>query len=299
MRPGIVLLLALVAALVAAPSARAEDPEFVGWTALLPDAPLAYEPSSEDDCAAGRLPCVDAVIREMERRYARLAAACDHDAIFALTYLRTTEEYRRAVVEPGFFEDPSFVNHEDVVFARYYFDAFDAWHGGDTAATPPAWRIAFRAAERQELPASGNMLLGVAAHVLRDLPFVLAGIGLTEPDGTSRKADHERVNEFLNRVEDDLVPEIAARFDPTADDAELPTTVDDFASFQAIPTWREIAWRHAELLVSAATPLQRQLVEAQIETFAATQIEILRRALAYPLWESSAKRDAYCAAQSA
>src|SRR3712207_26630 len=109
-------MLALVAALLAPASAHAEDPPFLGWSALLPNLTLPYEPSSENDCAAGRLQCVDWVIREMEHRYGRLAAACDHDAIFSLTYLRPTEEYRRAVVEPDFFSDPRFVNHEDVVF---------------------------------------------------------------------------------------------------------------------------------------------------------------------------------------
>jgi hypothetical protein len=35
---------------------------------------------------------------------------------------------------------------------------------------------------------SGDLLLGISAHVNRDLPFVLASLGLVAPDGTSRKA---------------------------------------------------------------------------------------------------------------
>ena len=42
-----------------------------------------------------------------------LADSCDHDGIFALAYLRTTEEYRRTIEDPTFFEDTAFVNHED------------------------------------------------------------------------------------------------------------------------------------------------------------------------------------------
>ena len=41
----------------------------------------------------------------MTRRFEPLASSCDHDAIFALTYLRVTEEYRRTVESPTFFDD--------------------------------------------------------------------------------------------------------------------------------------------------------------------------------------------------
>ena len=288
-------LVALVFLLTAG-AARAEDPLFLGWTTLAPALTTEYDPSSENDCAAGRTRCVDAVIREMERRFRPLAGSCDHDAIFSLTYLRTTEEYRRAIEDPAFFEDTRFVNHEDVVFARYYFEAYDDWSAGRLAAVPQAWAIAFRAADQRAVSAAGNVVLGINAHVQRDLPFVLAAIGMVKPDGSSRKPDHDQVNVFLNRVADDLYPEIARRFDPTIDDSELPGTADNFAAFQVIPTWREIAWRNAERLVSAPSAEARARVAAEIEAYAASQAETLRASYQYGLLGSSAARDAYCAA---
>ena len=51
--------------LITAGAARAEDPPYVGWSALLPGMTMEFEPSSENDCTAGRTRCVDAVIREM------------------------------------------------------------------------------------------------------------------------------------------------------------------------------------------------------------------------------------------
>ena len=280
--------------LITAGAARAEDPPYVGWSALLPGMTMEFEPSSENDCTAGRTRCVDAVIREMQRRFEPLAESCDHDSIFALAYLRTTEEYRRTIEDPTFFEDTAFVNHEDVVFARLYFDAFDAWHSSRREAVPPAWAIAFQAAADQSMPASGNLSLGINAHVQRDLPFALAAIGLVKPDGSSRKPDHDRVNEFLNRVTDDLYAEIARRFDPTIDDGDLPGTADDAALFQIIPTWREIAWRNAERLVSANSDEERAEVAASIEGYAASQAETIRLAQGYGPVQSSAARDAYC-----
>jgi hypothetical protein len=280
--------------LVTAGAARAEDPPYVGWTELLPGLTTDFEPSSENDCTAGRTNCVDAVIREMRRRFDPLAESCDHDSIFALAYLRTTEEYRRTIEDPTFFEDTAFVNHEDAVFAGLYFDAFDAWHKGRREDVPRAWAIAFQAAADRSMPASGNLSLGINAHVQRDLPFALAAIGLVKPDGTSRKPDHDRVNEFLNRVTDDLYAEIAQRFDPTIDDSDLPGTTDDFAVFQIIPTWREIAWRNAERLVSASSDEERADVAASIEAYAASQAETIRQAQGYGPLQNSAARDAYC-----
>jgi hypothetical protein len=291
-RLGTLLALLCLAAPVAA---RAEDPPFVGWTALLPGLTTDYQPSSDNDCAAGRTRCVDAVVREMQRRFARLATACDHDAIFSLTYLRTTEEYRRTINDPTFFEDTRFVNHEDAVFARYYFEAYDNWDAGRRAAVPQAWAIAFGAADQRAVSAAGNLALGINAHVQRDLPFVLASIGMVKPDGSGRKPDHDRVNEFLNRVADELYPEIARRFDPTIDDGELPGTADNLAAFQIIPAWREIAWRNAERLVAAPSAQARAQVAADIEAYAASQAQTLRSAYQYGPLGSSAARDAYCA----
>jgi hypothetical protein len=290
----LVAVLFIAAAMLPA-AAHADDPPHVGWTDLLPGFTIAYDPSSSNDCTAGRTRCVDAVIREMTRRFNPLAASCDHDSVFALAYLRTTEEYRRTVEDPTFFDDTAFVNHEDVVFARLYFDAYDAWHGGRTGQVPPAWAIAFRAAQDGAVSANGNLSLGINAHVQRDLPIALATIGLVKPDGSSRKPDHDSVNQILNRVSNDLYAEIARRFDPTIDDANLPGTVDDIAVFQLIPTWREVAWRNAERLASAATPEERARVVDSIEAYAASQAESIRRATAYPLGQGRAERDAYCA----
>ncbi|HKH19243.1 MAG TPA: DUF5995 family protein [Solirubrobacteraceae bacterium] len=294
--PRLLAVVPLVAAalLLGPGAARADDPPYLGWSELLPGLTEEFVPSSENDCTAGRTRCVDAVIREMRRRFDPLAASCDHDSIFALAYLRTTEEYRRTIEDPNFFDDTAFVNHEDAVFARYYFDAFDAWRAGRHAAVPPAWASAFRAAADHAMPASGNLSLGINAHVQRDLPFALAGIGLVKPDGSSRKPDHDRVNRFLNRVTDDLYAEIARRFDPTIDDSDLPGTGDDAALFQIIPTWREIAWRNAERLVSAGSAQARAEVAASIEAYAASQAEAIRWTTAYGPLRNSAARDAYC-----
>jgi Family of unknown function (DUF5995) len=290
-------LVAVVAAVAFAvpAAAAAEDAPFIGWSALLPGLSFQYDPASPDDCSAGRIQCVDKTIREMTRRSDALASTCDHNEIFSLTYLRVTEDYRRTIEGP-FFDDTPFVNYEDTLFAHYYFAAHDAWVGGRIEHVPPAWRVAFDAAARHAVSASGDLLLGINAHVQRDLPLVLYAAGIVQPDGTSRKPDHDRVNVILNRVADDVLAEIARRFDPTVDDSNLPTSLDDAALFQTLAGWREKAWRNAERLAAAPTPEARELVVAEIEADAATEGRAIVAAMGYPPpLGGSGPRDAFCA----
>jgi hypothetical protein len=293
------LAVALVIALLPATSVAAstdEDPAYVPWPDLLPGLTTAYDPTSSNLCTAGHVRCVDAVIREMRSRLKPLVRDCDHDAVFALVYLRTTEEYRRTIEDPNFFVDSAFVNHQDAVFAKLYFDAFDAWHRGDRDEVPPAWRVLFSAAENRDVSGTGNLLLGMSAHVNRDLPLALAEIGLVRPDGSSRKDDHNKVNQFLVRVVQPVIDEVALRFDPAADDAQLDgTTMDETATLQLLFGWREEAWRNAERIALADTPAQKAAVIRSIEDAALAKAELLKAQTAYqaPL-SSSAARDAWC-----
>ena len=188
------------------------------------------------------------------------------------------------------------MNHEDAVFASYYFEAYDDWHKNRRSEVPRAWAIAFDAADGRQVSAQGDLLLGMSAHINRDLPYVFEAIGMVKPDGSSRKPDHDKVNTFLNRVSDELMPELARRFDPTVDDGNLPTTLDDMLSFQAIAAMRETAWRNGERLAAADTPAARAAVAQSIEDYAAAEAEAIRAATAYPpLTGGSSARDAYCA----
>jgi hypothetical protein len=279
--------------------ASAEDPTFVGWTDVLPSLTTAYAPSSENDCNAGKLSCVDKAIREMQKRFDPLGASCDHNGVFALAYLRTTQTYRWATTTPGFFDDPAFVNHEDAVFASYYFNAWDNWSRGNRTAVPRAWQITFDAAKAKKVSGAGDVFLGMGSHVNRDLPYVLAGIGLVTPDGASRKPDHDAVNQFLNAVVDPLLAEVAARFDPAADDAAGPALLGYTSTFQMLASWRETAWRNAERLVNAPDATARAAVEKSIEDYAVQVNNLLVSATAYaPPVTTTASRDAFCAANN-
>lgn len=296
---GLAAMLVLVAFLIpaGAQSATADDPPFIDWPSLLPGLVDAYDPTSANECVAGRPRCVDATIREMERRFQPLGTNCHHNAVFALAYLRTTQTYKWARDQPNCFNDTAWVNHEDAVFAKYYFNAYDNWAAGRLNQVPAAWRIAFDSAAQRRVTASGNLLLGMNAHVNRDLPIALANIGIATPDGQSRKPDHDKVDQFLNTVVQPLLTELAARFDPNTINIVTPYGVGYTGLFQTLAAWRELAWRNAELLVAAPTTAAKALVLQEIEAAAATQATVIAVGNSYaPPLITSAPRDAFCAA---
>jgi len=293
---GALVLAGLVAGIPSAGAGTYDDPFFLGWSTFLPSTSTNFTATTENDCPKGSVKCVDNVIREMTRRYNKLG--CDHNSMFAFTYLVTTEEYRKAVSDPNFFEDNAFVNHQDAVFGDFYFKAHDAWKQGNVGAVSPAWRIAFRAADLQEVGGMGNVLLGMNAHVNRDLPFVLDAIGLVKPDGTTRKIDHDRVNLFLNGVNKYLLTEAAKYLDPSVDDGDMPgTSIDNSAMVQLLVSWREAAWRNAERLAQAPSPEARAQVAQEIEDGAAYTAMSLRSSYLYNgvTNGTAAARNAFCA----
>ncbi len=258
----------------------------------LPGVTLASgrELSSKKVCEVGKPKCVELVIKEMERRYKPLARQCDHNVLFALGYLRTTEIFLETLDDID-YGDPSSVIREDALFAEYYFRAYDAYHLGSNNV-PPAWKEAFDAAQTRSVTGSGDLVLGFNAHIQRDLPFVL--YELYKQGHPVSYEDHNRVNEFLQTV--NFLGELAEKFDPTIDDEDVPGEEDDIQRFQLIASWRELAYRNFEKLRDAPSDEARAQVAAEIETYADVSAQILRQQLSYPAGTDSQERDAYCQA---
>jgi Family of unknown function (DUF5995) len=236
-------------------------------------------------CPHQRNACVDRLIVEMQRNVDRLG--CDHNAAFALLYERTTEGIR-AALRLGAFTDRPLWTQITTAFGRYYLDAFAAWRRGHPSRAPEAWRIAFRAAERERVSTLGDVFLGINAHVNRDLAFVYARLRVRN------HADHLIVNTVLTNVQPVVLPQLAARFDPTV---ALQRSNDPTLSLD-IFKWRELAWRNAKRLRRAPTRAARRRVAAGIERHANAMARRIRAA--FPATPAqSAARDAFCARAAA
>ena len=79
-----------------------------------------------------------------------------------------------------------------------------------------------------------------------------ASMGLRTPAGTSRKRDHDGVNEINVRAIPKIKAEIERRYDPTVRD--VPGPLDEMGGLEPTKAWREGAWRNAERLTARARP---------------------------------------------
>jgi hypothetical protein len=232
-------------------------------------------------CRSQRDACVDRLLVDMRRGVDRLG--CGHNAAFALLYWRTTEGIRDAL-RAGEFSDRPYWNQVTTAFGRYYLDAFTAWRHGQRRRAPAAWRIAFDAARDERVSTLGDLMLGINAHVNRDLAFVYYRLR------TRNHRDHLQVNEVLRRVQPVVFPELIAGYDPTlaAQRSADPTlSLDIFA-------WRELAWRNARRLSHARSTTARRAVAADIERHAITMARRIRAA--FPTTPAdAAARDSFCA----
>jgi hypothetical protein len=276
--------------------ARADLLPYVPWSSYLPGWTTEYVPTSDNDCAAGRANCLQATLSEQSRIADQTASSCSHNAIFARAYVRMTQLYGYTRAISGYYQDVPYFNHVDAVFARYYTDAYYSWQAGNRSAVPQAWLTALDAAKNKRVSGAGDLLLGMNAHINRDLPYVMAAVGLVAPDGSSRKGDYDAVEAWLYVATAPLIAEFAARFDPTVDDTADPLGIGNAALFQMVSTWRENAWRNAEALVAAPNAAARALVAASIETQANSVARGILTSLSYvPLLSSTLSRDAFCA----
>jgi hypothetical protein len=261
--------------------------------ALLPALPTPYTPYTGTICVDGADSCVDGVIDEMEARLAPLAESCSHHAIFSLAYLRVTENVRDAN-RNGYFQDREWLNRLDTVFADMYFRTMDDYGAGKTV--PPAWKAALDDSKYRRLNGLGNFMMNMNAHINNDFPRALVAVGITAPDGTSRKPDHNAYNQRLDSLYRPVFVEESQRFDPKFDMYHVGP-VEGTAAGVIMRLWREGVWRNAELLANAKTPAQLKLVNQVINNYALAQARLIE---AVPIFRanpnSNRVRDQWCAA---
>ena len=234
--------------------------------------------------------CFADTIRRMRKLQSQFG--CDHRAVFATTYLLLTLQIRDTIRrDPHYFHDLKWLIYEDTVFANYYFRAIKAYKKHEPV--PQAWQIAFDTAGKGDANAGQDMLLGINAHVQRDMPFVLASVGLRTKKGATRKPDHDVVNQILSDAYEPIVSAIGRRYDPLVSITNASwNPLDDFAGLEMVKGWREGVWRNAERLLDAKNAQERKQVAESIETNAATWASLIASGQVPPGYR--AQRDAYC-----
>jgi uncharacterized protein DUF5995 len=216
---------------------------------------------------------VAAVVADMQTRLDALAPDSGLRE-FLGTYQRTTTAVGKAILD-DVFEDPDWVEEWDVVFARLYLDAYDAYVG-PTGVVPRPWRIAFEAPA--DLPALRQVLLGINAHVNYDLPQALLAVIPDEDFANTgllarRQRDHEAIDGVLaSRVaaEDQELAAVSAR--SLVDRVLQP--LNRRASRRFLTEARQKVWHNARELQAARLvgPTKYDARLAELEVLSAAKV---------------------------
>ena len=168
----------------------------------------------------------------------------DGVACFNGMYLRVTEAVRDELPN---FESREFVERLDVLFAEFYFQAFEA--AAARAWVSKAWEPLFaRRAERRL--ALQFAITGMNAHINNDLAHALVltwrEIGGAPRRDSPERRDYEKVNDILERVETEIKVPLSDELIATVDTAF--GTTDDFLALWSIRRAREQAWERARIM---------------------------------------------------
>jgi hypothetical protein len=187
---------------------------------------------------------------------------------FNRLYLRVTVAVRDALAQHGPYEDPTFIEHLDIVFGNLYFEAAAAGHR-QAQSCPPAWRPVFEARDwpRARLQ---HALAGMNAHINRDLPLGIVetfeALGGRPSRAPRRRRDYDRVDDLLERVEAEVRAEFAVGVLGVLD--RLAGTRDQMAAMWSIRKARAAAWTNAEVLWSLRrTPTLRDRYVERLDSF--------------------------------
>jgi hypothetical protein len=246
-----------------------------------PSAPPRQPPASFDD-----------VVNRLRSYREWYDAVRDPRAVFTHAYMTITERFRDQLPASG-FEDPSWIIALDLAFAREYEMALDAYDLGDNV--PGAWRVVFEAMEQGRTSVAEELVLAMAAHIVRDLPLALGTAGMRR-SADSRIHDFHKANDVLEGAINRIQRAVSRRYNPWLGWLDrLGARHDEILTNFGIRLSRAAAWFNAERLANPTTAAAaRQSLDRSVEVLVAQVLRppllSLRIGLVWLRWMSRLTR---------
>lgn len=139
------------------------------------------------------LKSIHEVLEEMDRIVEVCRKRSMRAGYFAVLYRMVTHRIHQEI-EAGEFEDNERMEQLDVLFAKRYIEAFDAWINGRPLTR--SWRTSFESAESDALVVMQHLLTGINAHINLDLGIAASETMKGEPI-SGLKEDFDRINAIL------------------------------------------------------------------------------------------------------
>ena len=210
----------------------------LGAFGTTPDSRQLPTPGSASD--------IDEVIAQM---HAIQASLDDNDGVahFNRMYLHVTEDVAEAVARRE-FEDRTFLERLDVVFANYYFRALAQCVGPDPC--PRAWQPLIECRGNRRIAPLQFALAGMNAHINHDLALAVVDtcveLGCEPGRDMPQYRDFLLVNALLAKAKDEIEPTFKRGLLGVIDN--LLGRGDEAAEMWSIERARDAAWVNAEAL---------------------------------------------------
>jgi hypothetical protein len=192
----------------------------------------------------------------MEALLARFDAAGDFRAVFVRSYRSVTAKMESAI-RSSVFEDPVWMEAYDVQFAQEYFDALEAFESG-AQSLPTCWKLCFELAVQKKTTVLQDLVLGMSAHILHDLPIAIHKIGIAAAQRPLRLRDHQKVDQVLAGQIEVVQDEVTRHYSWALGSVDrLFGRGDELLTGVGIQSARRNAWTMAVQLADALTETSR------------------------------------------
>jgi len=207
---------------------------------------------------------VDDVVVGLAALARELQAARDLRGLFVIAYMATTHTLAQWI-ERGIFLDNQAATRYVVAFANEYRRALAGCVTGERSSVPVAWQQFFDACDERSGTAFQCLMLGINAHVNRDLPYAVIEAGV-DVECTSCYQDYARINDVA-RLNVPLVRQRVGRAygrEFSLGQRWFGRVIDAYVA-RSLERARRHSWSLAQLLARASTESARAQVDRVIE----------------------------------
>lgn len=143
---------------------------------------------------------IDAVIRRLDEIVQQSKTSRSRAGYFAALYKRMTMAVAEGIRNHAFKDGPR-MERLDIIFAKRYLDAYDAYQQAKTCSQ--SWKFVLDSCKLNSLTVIQHLLLGINTHINLDLAIAAAEVS----DGASIDAlenDFMKINDVIATLIDDV-----------------------------------------------------------------------------------------------
>jgi hypothetical protein len=219
---------------------------------------------------------IAAVASRLDERARALERQKDSRCVFTHAYMLMTRRLE-AELETSGLADPDWVAELAEAFVGRYFYALDEYDAG--REPPAAWQTVFATICSRKTSVIEDLVFGVYAHIVRDLPHTLAEVGTADAHGRSRIADHHIVTAIVGHAIEEIQASTAHRYGPYVSVLDrLGAQYDEALTDYGIRLSRGMAWYNALRLVDERSTAAAAAAVEESPAF------FVREVMSPPVW---------------